>query len=78
MPTARADCAYRLRVPTARADYACRLRVSLETLIADELEHRPAFETFKSNVCHSVKDMGELDFMISTLESGKIRELYDR
>ena len=54
------------------------LGVSMETLIADELEHRPAFETFKSNVCHSVKDMGDLDFLINTLESGKIRELYDR
>ena len=44
------------------------LGVSMETLIADELEQRPAFENFKSNVCHSVKDMGDLDFMINTLD----------
>ena len=50
----------------------------METLIADEIVQRSSFETFKSNVCHSVKDMGDLDFMINTLESGKIRELYDR
>jgi plasmid maintenance system antidote protein VapI len=54
------------------------LGVSMETLVAENLEHRPAFETFKSNVCHSVKDMGDLDFLIETLETGKIRELYER
>jgi hypothetical protein len=43
-----------------------------------ELEYRPSFELFKSNVCHSVKDMGDLDFMINILESGRIRELYDK
>ena len=54
------------------------LDVSMESLVADRVEHRPAFETFKSNVCHSVKDMGDLDFLINTLETGKIRELYER
>jgi len=54
------------------------LGVSMESLVSDSMEHRPGFETFKSNVCHSVKDMGDLDFLISTLETGKIRELYER
>ena len=54
------------------------LGVSLETLIASETEYRPTFETFKSNICHSVKDMGDLDFLINTLETGKIRDLYER
>ena len=54
------------------------LGVSMESLIAGRVEHRPAFETFKSNVCHSVKDMGDLDFLITTLERGNIRELYER
>ena len=53
------------------------LGVSMESLVADSVEYRPSFETFKSNVCHSVKDMGDFDFLISTLETGKIRELYD-
>ena len=26
------------------------------------LDKRDSFETFKSNICHLVKDMGELDF----------------
>ena len=31
------------------------LGVSMESLVAHSIEYRPAFETFKSNVCHSVK-----------------------
>lgn len=54
------------------------LDVSMEMLVAGSLEYRPAFETFKSNVCHLVKDMGDLNFLIDTLETGKIRELYER
>ena len=54
------------------------LDVSMESLVANSIEHRAAFETFKSNVCHAVKDMGDLDFLITTLESDKIRELYER
>jgi len=49
-----------------------------QVLIANSVEHRPSFETFKSNVCHAVKDMGDFDFLLETLESGKIRELFER
>ena len=41
-------------------------------------EARAAFETFKSNTCHQVKDLGDLDFMIRLLESDEIRKLYNR
>jgi hypothetical protein len=54
------------------------LRVSVEALVEGSMEYRPAFETFKSNICHSVKDMGDVDFLIDTLETGKIRDLYER
>ena len=54
------------------------LGVPMEQLIASELEYRPSFETFKSNICHSVKDKGDFDFLIDTLESGKVRELYEK
>jgi len=47
-------------------------------LRAGEARHRPAFDVFKSNVCHLVKDMGDLDFLIDTLESGRIRALFDK
>ena len=54
------------------------LGVSMEALLVGSMECRPSFETFKSNVCHMVKDMGDLDFLINTLETGRIRELYNR
>ena len=54
------------------------LNVTMESLISDAMEYRSPFETFKSNTCHLVKDMGDLDFLIDTLESERIRKLYDR
>ena len=41
-------------------------------------EYRSSFETYKSNICHYVKDMGDLDFIIDTLENDKIRKLFDK
>lgn len=41
-------------------------------------EYRSSFETFKSTVCHRVKDMGDIDFIITTLENDTIRDLYKR
>ena len=52
------------------------LNVSMEYLI--EYEVRPPFEAFKSSICHRVKNLGDLDFIIETLESDKIRELYNK
>jgi transcriptional regulator with XRE-family HTH domain len=54
------------------------LNVTMESLVADTLEYRPAFETFKSNICHLVKDMGDTEFLIDTVETGRILELYER
>lgn len=58
------------------------LGVSMEYLIEASLaktsEFRPSFETFKSNTCHYVKDKGDIGFIIDTLESDQIRELYNR
>ena len=54
------------------------LEVSIEDLLAESMEYRQSFEAFKSSICHRVKDMGDLDFIIGTLESDKIRELYNK
>ena len=55
------------------------LDVSIEDILVSVREnHRSEFETFKSNICHHVKDMGDIDFMISTLEADEIRALYDK
>lgn len=50
----------------------------LENNSADKVDYRCSFETFKSNTCHHVKDIGDIDFIIEMLEADKIRKLYER
>jgi len=60
------------------------LDVSMESLIApavrslDEERRRPSFDVFKSNVCHQVKDLGDIPFIIQLLQSNQIRALYEK
>ena len=54
------------------------LEVTMEELLADSMEYRQSFEAYKSNICHLVKDMGDMDFIIDTLESDRIRKLYQK
>lgn len=39
---------------------------------------RPAFDLFKSNVCHRLKELGDIDFLIDTIESDEITTYYKR
>ncbi|MCL2443875.1 MAG: hypothetical protein FWD13_10495 [Treponema sp.] len=41
-------------------------------------EYRQDFEIFKSNICHSVKRMGDIKFLISVLKSNKIQVLFKK
>ena len=50
----------------------------LENKATEKLDYRCSFETFKSNTCHHVKDMGDIDFIIEMLEKDEIRKLYER
>ena len=50
----------------------------LENSSEKNVDYRCSFETFKSNTCHHVKDMGDIDFIIETLEADEIRKLYER
>ena len=54
------------------------LEVSMESLIAPCLVKRSSFDNFKSSVCHRVKEMGDVAFLIDLLESQEIRTYYDR
>ena len=54
------------------------LDVSMEELLAPYFIKRSSFENFKSNVCHRVKESGDIDFIIDTLESRDIRTFYER
>lgn len=60
------------------------LGVSMESLILpaiqrkEEQKKRPSFEIFKSNICHMVKDMGDIPFVIQLLQTDQIRKLYEK
>ena len=76
-------CSGKAEVEKCAAGTLYRLAKVLNVTIEDILEstreeYRSSFETFKSNTCHHVKDMGDIDFMIHLLESDEIRSLYDK
>ncbi len=50
----------------------------IRAMVAANEDYRCSFETFKSNTCHHVKDMGDIDFIIETLETDEVRKLYER
>ncbi len=81
-------CSRKARIEKCSADTLYKiskvLGVSMESLIEQEIENdvpqqkRPSFEVFKSNVCHLVKEKGDIDFIIDMLTSDEVRTLYDR
>lgn len=54
------------------------LNVSMESLLKDYLESRCSFELYKSNVCHKLKNLGDIEFLIETLENDDIRLYYEK
>lgn len=54
------------------------LDVSMEALLAPCFEKRCSFELFKSNVCHRLKELGDTEFIIETLERDDIRKYYNK
>ncbi len=52
------------------------LNVSMEDLILPDVDKRGSFELFKSNVCHRLKMLGDLDFLIELIEKDDIRKYY--
>ena len=54
------------------------LGVSMEALLAPCFEKRCSFDLFKSNVCHRLKELGDVEFIIDTLEKDDIRRYYNR
>ena len=54
------------------------LHITMEDLLSPYLEKRCSFELFKSNVCHTLRELGDIDFIINTLQKNKIRTYYER
>jgi len=75
-------CSGKAKIEKCSADtiykLAKALDVTMESLIGGAMEYRPEFEVYKSNICHLVKDMGDMDFIIDILETDRIRKLYHK
>ena len=50
----------------------------MEDLLDTCFAKRAGFENFKSSVCHRLKELGDIDFIIDVLRSGEIRTLLER
>lgn len=54
------------------------LGVSMESLIEPCFDKRIDFELFKSNTCHKLKELGDVEFVIELLEEDRIRKYYKK
>ena len=75
-------CSGRARLERCSAETIYKLSkelgVSMEVLLDPCFVKRGSFELYKSNVCHRVKELGDVDFIIETLEKDDIRKYYLR
>ena len=60
------------------------LHVPMEDLLAEsfredaDISFSGDFEIYKSNICHLVKDKGDITFIVETLQENKIRTYWER
>ncbi|MBQ9227589.1 MAG: hypothetical protein IJ168_02055 [Eubacterium sp.] len=47
-------------------------------LVQNDTSENYSFEEFKSNVCHQLKSMGDIDFMLSLLDNHNIRNYFNK
>ena len=75
-------CSGRTELKKCSAETVFRLAkaldVTMEELLTDSMAERADFELFKSEVCHRVKALGDVDFILDTLEKGSVRAYHDR
>lgn len=75
-------CNGKTRLEKCGADTVYRLSkalgVTMETLLEPYMKERISFELFKSNVCHQLKLLGDVQFLIQELEADNIRSYYGR
>ena len=75
-------CNGKTRLEKCSADTVYKLSkelgVTMEEILEPVMAQRPAFDLFKSNVCHRLKELGDIDFLIDTIESGEINTYYKR
>lgn len=75
-------CSGKAKLPKCAADTIYRLAkeldISMESLLEPYLTRRVSFELYKSSVCHQVRELGDINFIIQTLENNLIRSYYQR
>ena len=55
------------------------LNVSMEELLLTQIENiRTDRDVFRSNVCHELKEEGDLDFIINTLKNDKVNYFWNK
>lgn len=54
------------------------LNVSMEKILEPYLIERPSFDNFRSSVCHSLKRLGDYNFIVEELKKDEITSLYER
>ena len=54
------------------------LNITVEYLMEASYEKRIDFDLFKSQMCHRLKEMDDIEFMIDLLESNKIRDYSEK
>lgn len=64
-----AETIYKMSIP---------LNVTMEELVAPYYEKRIDFELYKSNVCHELKQLGDIEFIVITLKKDSIRKYYKK
>ena len=76
-------CNGRTDIDKCSAETLYKISKALDVTVEDILEidkplQRCDFETFKGNVCHYVKDKGDMEFIVEVLQKDEIRRLYRR
>lgn len=54
------------------------LNIPISELIAKELEYRMPFEEFRSEICHQLKSLGDIDFIKLIITSNSINNYYKK
>lgn len=54
------------------------LNIPIGDLIANELEYRMSFEEFKSEICHKLKSLGDIDFIKYIITNNFINNYYNK
>lgn len=57
---------------------AKELQLPMETLMEADRPKRCSFEAYKSNVCHMLKNLGDIGFLIEAIEKDYVFEYFSR